>query len=658
MSKSQFKLKSNFVAKGDQPQAIEALISGLAANQTHQVLLGATGTGKTFTIANVIAANAKPTLIIAHNKTLAAQLYSEFRHFFPNNEVHYFVSYFDYYQPEAYKPQTDSYIEKDSAINDEINRLRHAATVALMTKSDVIIIASVSCIFGLGSVENYQLLAEKIKVGQSINLTKFMSRLNVIQYQRNQVNFVRGSFHLNGDILELFPADSSDFFYRIEFFGDTIDRIRKFAYLNRRPIADLNEIVIFPASHYATPADKIRDVVVEIRQELKQRLAHFNGRDQLLEAQRLQQRVSFDIDNLLEMGYVKGIENYSLYLSDRQVGQPPPTLLDYFPDDYLLIIDESHMTVPQLRGMHAGDRSRKQTLVDYGFRLPSALDNRPLTFAEFCQRTNKLIYVSATPASYELNLATTVAEQIIRPTGLLDPVVECRSTVGQIEDLIDEIKQRVAKKQRVLVTTLTKRMAEDLSDYLINLNIKVQYLHSDVKTLERQQILYELRMGKFDVLVGINLLREGLDLPEVSLVVILGADHEGFLRSETSLIQTIGRAARHVDGTVIMYADKKTDSMKVAINKTNRRRKIQTEHNLKNKITPQTIIKKVSRELPEVKLQKVVAKKTLKTIPESELSTVIIQMENKMKLAATNLQFEKAADLRDQIAILKQRLKK
>ena len=657
MTKNRFQLKSDFTPKGDQPQAIAALVDGLAKKQNHQVLLGATGTGKTFTIANTIVSNQKPTLVIAHNKTLAAQLYSEFKNFFPKNAVHYFVSYFDYYQPEAYKPQTDSYIEKDSSINDEINRLRHAATVALMTRPDVIIIASVSCIFGLGSVENYQLLAEKVEVGQNINLTKFMSRLNVIQYQRNQVNFARGSFHLNGDILELFPADSSDFYYRIEFFGDTIERIRKFDYLNRRPIADLSEIVIFPANHYATPADKINSIVGDIRQELEQRLDYFNQADKLLEAQRLQQRVNFDIDNLMEMGYVKGIENYSLYLNDRQVGQPPPTLLDYFPDDYLLIIDESHMTVPQLRGMHAGDRSRKQTLVDYGFRLPSALDNRPLTFDEFCQRTYQTIYVSATPANYELELAHTVAEQIIRPTGLLDPVIDCRSTNGQIDDLIDEVKKRVKKQQRVLITTLTKRMAEDLNDYLFKLNIKVQYLHSDVKTLERQQILYELRMGKFDVLVGINLLREGLDLPEVSLVIILGADHEGFLRSETSLIQTIGRAARHVEGTVIMYADRKTDSMKVAIGKTNRRRRLQIEYNTQHKIIPKTIVKKINRELPEVKLQKEAGRKTLKTIPESELETVIVQMENKMKLAATNLQFEKAADLRDKIAILKQRLK-
>ena len=658
MKKHKFRLKSDFTPKGDQTQAIKALVDGLKADQKHQVLLGATGTGKTFTVANVIAANQKPTLIIAHNKTLAAQLYSEFKNFFPDNAVHYFVSYFDYYQPEAYKPQTDSYVEKDSAINDEIERLRHGATAALMTRPDVIIIASVSCIFGLAGVDNYLSLSETIEVGQELNLAKLLSRLNVMQYRRDQVNFKRGSFHLNGDILEIFPADASNFYYRVDFFGDTIERIRKFDYLNRKALDDLETIRLFPANHYATPYERVRLAVTKIKKELGSRLDHFQNNNQLIEAQRLNQRVNFDVDNLTEMGYVKGIENYSLYLDGRRPGQPPATLIDYYPDDYLLIIDESHMTVPQIRGMYAGDRSRKQTLVDYGFRLPSALDNRPLTFDEFRQRSHQLIYVSATPSAYELDLTETVAEQIIRPTGLLDPVVECRPTSGQVEDLIEEVKQRVDKKQRVLITTLTKRMAEDLSDYLAKLGIRVQYLHSDVKTLERQQIIYELRSGKFDTLIGINLLREGLDLPEVSLVIILGADHEGFLRSETSLIQTIGRAARHVDGTVIMYADKKTDSMKKAIAKTNRRRKIQTEFNRKHKITPKTIVKKISRELPEAKTQKQANQRILKTIPESELSTVIEQMEDKMKLAAVNLEFEKAATIRDRITVLRQRLEK
>ncbi|MGZ6005425.1 MAG: excinuclease ABC subunit UvrB, partial [Candidatus Saccharimonadales bacterium] len=599
---TKFHLKSDYEPKGDQPAAIEALTEGLEKGVIDQTLLGVTGSGKTFTMANVIQSVQKPTLVLSHNKTLAAQLYAEFKRFFPDNAVHYFVSYFDYYQPEAYIPRTDTYIEKDSDINEEIDRLRHAATDALLTRRDVIIVASVSCIYGIGSVEDYGSLAVTLKKGERRVRDKLLRQLTDIQYQRNDINFHRGTFRVRGDVVDIYPA-SEEVAYRTEMFGDEVDRITKIDPLTGEILAELKELKVFPSSHYVTPYEKLQVALDQIKQELQERLAYFKKNGQLLEAQRLEQRTRFDLEMMEETGFVKGIENYSRYLTNREPGEQPATLLDYYPDDYLLFIDESHMTIPQVRGMYNGDRARKEVLVDYGFRLPSALDNRPLTFTEFEKHMNKTIYVSATPADFELSRSSKPIEQLIRPTGLLDPKIEVRPIKGQIDDLLAEIKDNIAKRQRVLVTTLTKRMAEDLTDYLKELNIKVAYLHSDVETLERTDILRDLRLGTYDVVVGINLLREGLDLPEVSLVAILDADKEGFLRSDRALIQTIGRAARHQEGRVLMYADKQTDSMKRAISETNRRRKLQEGYNKKHGITPASISRSVEKglrpDLPE-----------------------------------------------------------
>ena len=655
-----FQLKSDYKPLGDQPGAISQLVAGVKNGRSHQVLLGATGTGKTFTVANVIAAIQKPTLVLAHNKTLAAQLYAEFKGFFPKNAVGYFVSYFDYYQPEAYKPQTDTYIEKDSDINEEIDRLRHEATAGLLSRSDVIIVASVSCIYGLGSVSNYDQLKIDLKIGQRLVLDKLLRRLTEIHYQRNDVAPKRGCFRLKGDTIDLMPA-ANESIYRIEFFGDQIERLRVLDRLTKTPLeSDPDRLTIFPASHYVTPADHLKDVLGQIRIELVDRLNYFGGENKLIEAQRLKQRVNYDIAMLANTGFVKGIENYSLYLSGRQPGDQPTTLLDYFPSDFLILIDESHITLPQVRGMYRGDQSRKQTLVDYGFRLPSALDNRPLNFTEFSNQINQAIYISATPGDYELDLDQRPVEQVNRPTGLLDPVVEVRPTTNQIADLLKMIKGRISRQQRVLVTTLTKKMAEDLSDYLKKRDLRVAYIHSEIDTLERSDIIYDLRRGIYDVLVGINLLREGLDLPEVSLVAILDADKEGFLRSEPALIQTIGRAARHIDGQVIMYADERTLSMERAIAETNRRRQIQTDFNRRHGLTPRSIKKAVGESvLPISTKEKPAAaakRRSLKTIPDNEIADLLPQLEAKMKLHAANLAFEKAAEIRDTIAQLKQRL--
>ena len=648
-----FVLKSPYKPQGDQPQAIGSLLKGLKSGQKEQVLLGATGTGKTFTMANLVEKMQRPTLVLVHNKTLAAQLYGEFTNFFPNNAVHYFVSYFDYYQPEAYVPQSDTYIEKDSDINEEIDRLRHAATAALLSRSDVLIVASVSCIYGLGSVDYYQDLAEKLKVGQRCLRDKLIRRLIDIQYHRNDLDLARGNFRVRGDVLDIQPANE-EVAYRLEFFGDVLERILQIQPLTGEIQAELDKIEIYPSSHYVTPADKLKLAIKDIKVELKARSAQFKAEGKLLEDQRLNQRAKFDLEMMEETGFVKGIENYSLYLTGRRPGEQPTTLLDYFPDDYLLFVDESHMSLPQVRGMYNGDRARKQVLVDYGFRLPSALDNRPLKFEEFVNQINQVVYVSATPADYELQRSPKPIEQIIRPTGLLDPEVEVRPADGQIDDLLAEIRQRIKVKQRVLVTTLTKRMAEDLTDHLQELDIKVQYLHSEVDTLERSDILRDLRLGVYDVLVGINLLREGLDLPEVSLVAILDADKEGFLRSEQALIQTIGRAARHQDGRVIMYAATTTGSMARAIDETNRRRKIQAAHNQRHQITPKSIQTAISGALSTDKsAAKAKAarelKRTLKSIPKEDLPKLIKQLTAQMHLHAANLEFEKAAELRDQL---------
>ncbi|NLC38889.1 MAG: excinuclease ABC subunit UvrB, partial [Clostridia bacterium] len=585
----EFKLKSTFYPRGDQPKAIQALVKGLKEGHVHQTLLGATGTGKTFTMANVIAAVQRPTLVMAQNKTLAAQLCSEFKEFFPDNAVEYFVSYYDYYQPEAYIPQTDTYIEKDSSINDEIDKLRHSATAALFERRDVIIVASVSCIYGLGSPEDYRDLMLSLREGQSYDRDAILRKLVEIQYDRNDYDFHRGTFRVRGDVIEIFPASQHEKAIRVEMFGDEIDRLVEIDTLTGEVLGYRKHVSIFPASHYVTEGEKMAKALVSIEKELEERLAELRKMGKLLEAQRLEQRTRYDMEMMREIGFCQGIENYSRHLTGRLPGEPPYTLLDYFPDDFLLIIDESHVTVPQIGGMYEGDRSRKTTLVEHGFRLPSALDNRPLKFSEFEAKLNQVIYVSATPGPYELEHSTQVVEQIIRPTGLLDPRVEVRPVARQIDDLLAEIRQRVAKNQRVLVTTLTKRMAEDLTDYFREMGVRVRYLHSEIKTLERMEIIRDLRLGKFDVLVGINLLLEGLDFPEVSLVAILDADKEGFLRSERSLIQTIGRAARHVEGTVIMYADTVTSSMEKAIQETNRRRSIQEEFNRKHGITPETV---------------------------------------------------------------------
>lgn len=616
-----------------------------------------TGSGKTFTMANLIQNTQKPTLVISHNKTLAAQLYSEFRQFFPDNEVHYFVSYFDYYQPEAYIASSDTYIEKDSKINEEIDRLRHAATDALLSRRDVIIVASVSCIYGIGSVDDYNGMAIRVKVGEQRKQDKFVRHLTDIQYSRNDMDFHRSTFRVRGDVVDVFPA-AGETAYRVEFFGDEVERITHIDPLTGEILGEQQSLTIFPGSHYVTPMDKVKVAVGRIQQELEQRVTQFTTEGKLLEAQRLQQRTKFDLEMLEETGFVKGIENYSRYLTNREPGEQPATLLDYFPDDYLMLIDESHMTIPQIRGMYNGDRARKEVLVDYGFRLPSAMDNRPLTFSEFERHVNQVVYVSATPAEYELSRGGKPAEQIIRPTGLLDPPIEVRKIEGQIDDLIAEIKETISKRQRVLVTTLTKRMAEDLHEYLSELGIKTQYLHSDVDTLERTDILRDLRLGVYDVLIGINLLREGLDLPEVSLVAILDADKEGFLRSSQALIQTVGRAARHVEGRVIMYADRITDSMRYTIDETNRRRHIQEAYNQEHGITPTGVDKAVDEGLRAIipKSEEKTPVLDLKKIPKEDYAHLMRDLTAQMELAAANLQFEKAAELRDVINEIKEKL--
>ncbi len=653
---SGFNLKSKYTPAGDQPAAIDLITKRLNENLKEQTLLGVTGSGKTFTMANVIQNIQKPTLVLSHNKTLAAQLYSEFKNFFPDNAVHYFVSYFDYYQPEAYIARSDTYIEKDSQINEEIDRLRHAATDALLTRDDVIIVASVSCIYGIGSVEDYEGLSEIVVKGERKVRDKFLRKLTDIQYQRNDIDFHRSTFRVRGDVVDVFPA-GEETAYRIDFFGDDVDRITKIDPLTGEIIESLDRLQIFPGSHYVTPYDKLKIALGRIQQELEQQTEIFNKQNKLLEAQRLNQRTKFDLEMLEETGFVKGIENYSRYLTNREPGEQPATLLDYYPDDFLMFVDESHMTMPQVRGMYNGDRARKEVLVEHGFRLPSALDNRPLNFAEFERHVNQVVYVSATPAQYELERSPEPAQQVIRPTGLLDPPIEVRKIDGQIDDLINEIRATIAKKQRVLVTTLTKRMSEDLTDYLKEINIKVTYLHSDVDTLERTDILRDLRLGIYDVVVGINLLREGLDLPEVSLVAILDADKEGFLRSEQALIQTVGRAARHVEGRVIMYADRITGSMQRTIDETNRRRKIQKTYNDDNGITPEGINKAIDKSMSvDLGEEAKKAKLDLKKIPKEEYNHLIKDLTVQMDLAAANLQFEKAAELRDIIEDVKSKL--
>ena len=648
-----FKLHSKYQPTGDQPQAIETLMKGLGHGEREQTLLGVTGSGKTFTMANIIERYNRPTLVLAHNKTLAAQLYSEFREFFPENEVHYFVSYFDYYQPEAYIASTDTYIEKDSAINEEIDRLRHAATEALLTRRDTLIVASVSCIYGIGSPDNYKAMAIRLAKGEMRDMAQFIKLLTEIQYHRNDIAFERGNFRVRGDVVDLFPA-SGDRAYRLEFDFDRLASIKVIDPLTAEVLATPDEIGIFPNTHYATPKDSLDMAIRKIKAEYEDRLKYFNQEQKYLEAQRLSQRVKYDIEMLEQTGFVKGIENYSRHLEGRAQGQPPATLLDYFPDDFLLLIDESHMTIPQIRGMFNGDHARKETLVEYGFRLPSALDNRPLTFAEFDRHINQAIYVSATPGEYELTHSPKPAEQVIRPTGLLDPEIEVRPSDNQIDDLVEEIDQRIAKQQRVLVTTLTKRMAEDLSEHLKELGIKTAYIHSDIDTLERGDILRDLRAGVYDVLVGINLLREGLDLPEVSLVAILDADKEGFLRSESALVQTIGRAARHEEGHVIMYADNMTGSMERAISETYRRREIQQKYNHDHSITPRSVAKEIGQGLRAIIPEKEKSNKlNLKRIPREELPTILKELTSQMQLAAMNLEFERAAELRDQIEDIK-----
>lgn len=647
-----FSLHSEYQPTGDQPQAIGQLLAGLEAHEKQQTLLGVTGSGKTFTMANIIAKRNAPTLVLAHNKTLAAQLFSEFKAFFPDNEVHYFVSYFDYYQPEAYIASSDTYIEKDSAINEEIDRLRHAATSALLTRRDVIIVASVSCIYGIGSPDDYSEMSITVERGERRLQDKFVRQLTDIQYSRNDIDFHRGTFRVRGDVVDVFPA-GNDTAFRIEFFGDDVERITRIDPLTGEILNEPERVTIFPSSHYVTPKQKLEHAIEGIKREYEERMQYFEDHNKLLEAQRLAQRTKYDIEMLEQTGFVKGIENYSRYLTNREPGEQPATLLDYFPDDFLLFIDESHVTIPQVRGMYNGDRARKEVLVDYGFRLPSALDNRPLRFDEFARHINQVIYVSATPGQYELENSPAPAEQIIRPTGLLDPKIDVRASEGQIDDLIAEIRDRTAKNQRVLVTTLTKRMAEDLSAHLVELGIKTAYIHSEIDTLERGDILRDLRMGVYDVLVGINLLREGLDLPEVSLVAIIDADKEGFLRSEGSLIQTIGRAARHVDGSVIMYADRVTDSMRRAIDETSRRRDIQHKYNQDHGITPRGVAKEISEGLRAIIPQKdedLKEKINLNKIPKDEYESLVKDLTGQMKLASANLEFERAAELRDLIA--------
>ena len=651
-----FKLVSDFKPAGDQPEAIRTLSEGILEGHVHQTLLGVTGSGKTFTMANIIANVNKPTLIMAPNKTLAAQLCSEFREFFPENAVEYFVSYYDYYQPEAYLPVSDTYIAKDSAINDEIDRLRHSATSALFERRDVIIVASVSCIYGLGSPEDYQNMLLSLREGQQISRDEIVEKLVDIQYTRNEMNFIRNTFRMRGDIIEIIPANFAEQGYRVELFGDEIEKIWEFDILTGEVLGRMKHIAIFPTSHYIVSEEKMNNAISNIRSELAERLKYFQENNKLLEAQRLEERTNHDMEMMKEIGHCSGIENYSRHLTGKKEGEMPNTLFDYFPEDFLIFIDESHVTVPQIGGMYEGDRSRKKVLVDYGFRLPSALDNRPLNFKEFEEKINQIIYVSATPGPYELNHSSNYVQQIIRPTGLLDPELEVRPTKHQVDDLQNEIKERIAKGERVLVTTLTIKMAEDLSGYFENNGLKVRYLHSEVKTLERMEIIRDLRLGVFDVLVGINLLREGLDIPEVSLVAILDADKEGFLRSERSLIQTIGRAARNLHGKVILYGDKITDSMDRAIAETNRRRAIQHQFNLDHKITPKSIIKEV-RDILEITYKgEQENRKSFNKMKKKEVLAMIKSVEKEMAQKAKDLKFEEAAELRDLLFELKTNL--
>ena len=654
-----FKIESKFSPTGDQPEAIESITKGIEKGEKFQTLLGVTGSGKTFTMANIIEKVQKPTLVLAHNKTLAAQLCSEFKEFFPNNAVEYFVSYYDYYQPEAYVAQTDTFIEKDASINDEIDKLRHSATSALLERKDVIVVASVSCIYGLGNPEEYKKLTVRLREGMTKERNDVIKELIAIQYERNDIDFVRGTFRARGDVLDIFPASENSKGIRVEFFGDEIDRIREFDVLTGKILSSRKHISIFPASHFAASQETTEKAIKQIEIELDERVKEFNSEEKLLEAQRIKQRTNFDIEMIKEMGYCSGIENYSRILDGRNPGEPPKTLIDYFPEDFLLFIDESHVTLPQVKAMYGGDRSRKDSLVEYGFRLPSAYDNRPLKFNEFEDKMNQVVFVSATPGEYELNHSENVAEQIIRPTGLLDPVIEVVPVEGQIDHLYSEIIKTTEKGFRTLITTLTKKMAEDLTDYLKGMGIKTTYMHSDVSTIDRMKIIKELRSGEQDVLVGINLLREGLDIPEVALVAILDADKEGFLRSNTSLIQTIGRAARNAESKVIMYADRITKSMEYALKETERRRKIQIEYNEKNNITP-TTIKKDIREVLEIST---VAEEeaTYEAVKDEELTKEEIinkmkELEDEMKLAARDLQFERAAELRDEINLLKEKL--
>lgn len=654
-----FELQSEYSPTGDQPQAIEQLVQGFKEGNQFQTLLGVTGSGKTFTMANVIAQLNKPTLVIAHNKTLAGQLYSEFKEFFPNNAVEYFVSYYDYYQPEAYVPSSDTYIAKDSSINDEIDKLRLSATASLTERKDVVVVASVSCIYGLGSPEEYQGMIVSLRPGMEKDREQVLRELVDIQYTRNDMDIERGSFRVRGDVVEVYPAEGGDYLIRIEFFGDEIDRICQVEPLTGKVHASLNHVAIFPASHYVVSQEKIKEACVNIEQELEERIRFFKGEDKLLEAQRISERTNFDIEMLRETGFCSGIENYSRHLNGTEPDVPPYTLLDFFKDDFLIVVDESHITIPQVRGMFAGDRSRKTTLVDYGFRLPSALDNRPLNFGEFEQHIDQMMFVSATPSDYEREHELLRAEQIIRPTGLLDPEVDVRPIEGQIDDLIGEVNKETASKNKVLITTLTKRMAEDLTDYMREVGIRVKYLHSDIDTLERAQIIRDMRLDVFDVLVGINLLREGLDIPEISLVAILDADKEGFLRSTTSLIQTIGRAARNASGHVIMYADRITDSMRAAIDETNRRREIQKQYNEEHGITPQTIkkaVRDVIRISKEIAKEEVRFEKDPESMDQKELEKLVGEVQKKMQKAAAELDFENAAMLRDKMIELKKML--
>lgn len=656
----QFSLKSPLKPQGDQPKAIKVLGDGIKQGLKHQVLLGVTGSGKTFTLANVIEKIQKPTLVIAPNKTLAAQLYHEFKYFFPENAVEYFVSYYDYYQPEAYIPQTDTYIEKDSSINDAIDRMRHSATTSLLQRNDVIIVASVSCIYGLGSPEAYQGMLLYLEEGMNIDREDILRKLVEIQYERNDIDFHRGTFRVRGDVIEVFPSSSEDSCIRIELFGDYVDSISEIDPLRGITKKRLAKIAIYPGTHYVIPPHRMERALQSIKKELAERIWYFEDKNNLIEAQRIEQRTNFDLEMIKEIGYCHGIENYSRHLSGRKPGEPPPTLIDYFPKDYLLLIDESHVTVPQIRGMYEGDHSRKKSLIEYGFRLLSALDNRPLKFTEFEKCVNQVIYVSATPGPYELEKAEgEVVEQIIRPTGLTDPIIVVKSATGQVDDLLGEIRERVNQEERVLVTTLTKRMAEDLTEYYHELGIKVRYLHAEIETLERIEIIRDLRLGKFDVLIGINLLREGLDIPEVSLVAILDADKEGFLRSHTSLIQTAGRAARNLSGKVIMFADTVTTSMKKAIDETNRRRTIQEEYNRKHNITPVSVIKGIHEKLYEISEADYYNIPTVKEaaeeyLPEDKLAALLRSLQKDMKDAAKRLEFERAAELRDKIKTLKE----